>query len=254
MAQISELPHSIVSEVDLHPQFDPALISEIGSGGVVERWEGWETTVSQQVDVASQRYPDNIAVKLGFTNTEITYDMLNELVGRAARALKDLDVGIATRVGILCEPSADMIVFILAILRVSAAYVPLDSRNSHERLSSIIGDSSPRLLLSDSRLGECASLLGEEHIMPVRLMETLLIADSPDGPYEGNVSHPDHPAFVLYTSGSTGAPKGIILDHLNWVNQFAAVTQEYGLAQEKVLQQSSPGFDMAIEQVFIALW
>ncbi|QMW35874.1 hypothetical protein G4B84_011403 [Aspergillus flavus NRRL3357] len=234
--------------------FDPALISEIGSGGVVERWEGWETTVSQQVDVASQRYPDNIAVKLGFTNTEITYDMLNELVGRAARALKDLDVGIATRVAILCEPSADMIVFILAILRVSAAYVPLDSRNSHERLSSIIGDSSPRLLLSDSRLGECASLLGEEHIMPVRLMETLLIADSPDGPYEGNVSHPDHPAFVLYTSGSTGAPKGIILDHLNWVNQFAAVTQEYGLAQEKVLQQSSPGFDMAIEQVFIALW
>jgi hypothetical protein len=68
---------------------DPALISEIGSGPVVERWEGWKITISWQVDVASQQYPDNVTVKIGFPNTEITYDMLNELVGRAARALKD---------------------------------------------------------------------------------------------------------------------------------------------------------------------
>ncbi|KAJ5272650.1 Nonribosomal peptide synthetase [Penicillium angulare] len=251
--QLSQLPDSIVSEVNLHSQLDPSLVSEIGSGPVVEAWEGWETTVSQQVDVAIKRYPDNFAIKIGFTDTEITYGTLNKLIGRAARALKDLNVEDASKVAILSEPSVNMIVFILAILRVGAAYVPLDSRNPHERLSSIIGDSSPCVLLTDSKMVERASVLGEGHTMPVRQMEILLTADSPHGLYEENESHADKPAFVLYTSGSTGTPKGVLLDHRNWVNQFAAVTHHYGLSQERVLQQSSPGFDMAIEQIFIAL-
>lgn len=251
--QLSQLPDSIVSEVNLHSQLDPSLVSEIGSGPVVETWEGWETTVSQQVDVAIKRYPDNLAIRLGSTDTEVTYGMLNKLIGRAARALKDLNVGDASKVAILSEPSVNMIVFILAILRVGAASVPLDSRNPHERLSSNIGDSSPCVLLTDSKMIERASVLGEGHTMPVRKMEMLLTADSPDGLYDENESHPDKPAFVLYTSGSTGTPKGVLLDHRNWVNQFAAVTHHYGLSQEIVLQQSSPGFDMAIEQIFIAL-
>ncbi|KAJ5116056.1 Nonribosomal peptide synthetase [Penicillium angulare] len=251
--QLSQLPDSIVSEVNSHSQLDSSLVSKIGSGPVVETWEGWETTVSRQVDVAIKTYPDNLAIKVGSTDTEVTYGMLNELIGRAARALKDLNFGDASKVAILSEPSVNMIVFILAILRVGAAYVPLDSRNPHERLSSIIGDSSPCLLLTDSKMVERASVLGDGHTIPVKEMGILLTADYTDGLYDKNESHPDKPAFVLYTSGSTGTPKGVLLDHRNWVNQFAAVTQHYGLSQEVVLQQSSPGFDMAIEQIFIAL-
>ena len=62
----------------------------------------------------------------------------------------------------------------------------------------------------------------------------------------------DEPAVTLYTSGSTGKPKGIALAYRNWVNQLAGVTKDYNIGRETVLQQSSCGFDMAIDQTFIS--
>lgn len=125
-----------------------------------------------------------------------------------------------------------------------------DSRNPHERLSAIISDSSPTILLCDDKNAGPATDLGKEHDCRVINMASI---PSSGTKFEENLAGANSPAFTLYPSGSTGTPKGIMLNHKNWLNQFASVTREFGLQQENVLQQSSPGFDMAIEQTFISL-
>lgn len=71
--------------------------------------------------------------------------------------------------------------------------------------------------------------------------------------FKRNLAKADEPAITMYTSGSTGKPKGISLAQRNWVNQFAGVTKEYSIGREIILQQSSCGFDMAIDQTFVSL-
>jgi amino acid adenylation domain-containing protein/thioester reductase-like protein len=247
---LSKTPEISVGDFPLFAKPSILQSMEVGRGLRVDSWDGWEETISHQVDSVVKTYPDRVAVKLGLTDSSFTYRELNERAKYIAQNLVEASSTYPLRVAILCDPCLDAIASILAILRIGGTYIPLDSRNPHERLSAIISDSSPTILLCDDKKAEPATDLGKEHDYRVINMASI---PSSGTKFEENLADANSPAFTLYTSGSTGTPKGIMLNHKNWLNQFASVTREFGLQQENVLQQSSPGFDMAIEQTFISL-
>ncbi|PNY25599.1 Nonribosomal peptide synthetase [Tolypocladium capitatum] len=249
---LSRAPDTKISEVRLFPESIQLRESGTGLGPVVE-WEGWESTISKQVDAIVGRCPAETAVKMAFSDEYLSYAHLGDKSAKCAQVLSGLGVSVSSRVAVLSEPTIDNVVNILAMLQLGGTYIPLDPRNPHDRLSSIIQDSQPSLIISDGKWFNTAAALGHEHGIQVASSDDICHAGSTAASYKTNESNPDLTAAILYTSGSTGKPKGVVLNHRGFVNQFAALTQQYGLGQEVVMQQSSPGFDITIEQMFIAL-
>ena len=246
---LSKDPGTLVNQCSLHGS---SSVPQAITAGIGPRMEflDWSGTVSHRFDDMVQKFPEHMAVKFGFGEQHMTYLQLNDRSKRIAQIVFEAGASSKSGVAVLCQPCLDGVASILAILRIGANYIPLDPRNPRGRLSTMVGDSSPAILLCDDEMSDTASALGFEHECAVINMSSV----SNDGSkFEPNLAKANEPAITLYTSGSTGKPKGIALAHRNWVNQFAGVTKEYNIGQETVLQQSSCGFDMAIDQIFVAL-
>ena len=148
----------------------------------------------------------------------LSYGELNAEANRLAHHLVGLGVVADARVAICVERSAAMVIGLLAILKAGGAYVPLDPAYPSERLSQIVTDASPSLVLIDragrEALGE-AALAGRTLVDLEPLREgratvwSLQVVEDPQ--VEELTSR--HLAYVIYTSGSTGTPKGVMVEH-----------------------------------------
>ncbi|KAF9561023.1 hypothetical protein EC968_005932 [Mortierella alpina] len=151
------------------------------------------------------------AIALVHENQTLTYGELNERANRLAHHLVSHGVQPETLVGICVERSVGLIVGLLAILKAGGAYLPLDPAHASERLSSILADASPSVLIADA----CgvAALAGIDQ-------STLLIVDPnaaydqapSSNPFIANLTS-ENLTYVIYTSGSTGKPKGVMIEH-----------------------------------------
>ncbi|MBV9447749.1 MAG: AMP-binding protein, partial [Streptosporangiaceae bacterium] len=162
--------------------------------GLVQRWVG----VS----------PDAVAVVCG--DEVVSYRELGERSGRVASLLRGLGVGAESLVGVCGGRSADVVVWMLGVLRAGAAYVPLDVEYPVERLSFMLADSGVSVVLGGP--GSAARLpAGGWRVVEVDAGGEVLAgcaADVPPVPVAG-----DSAAYVIYTSGSTGRPKGVTVTH-----------------------------------------
>ncbi|HLD68858.1 MAG TPA: amino acid adenylation domain-containing protein, partial [Pseudomonas sp.] len=188
----------------------------------------------------------------------LSYAQLNRRANRIAHRLLAAGVRPDDPVALLVNRSPEMLIGILAILKAGGAYVPLDPDYPRERLLHMLADSAPRLLLSQGSLPDLLPGLS----VPVLLLDgTLNEADTPHD--RAQDENPDpialgltsrHLAYVLYTSGSTGLPKGVMIEHRSVCNQIGALQERYGLnAQDRILQFAAITFDMAVEEIFGAL-
>lgn len=201
------------------------------------------------------RYGNQVAV----TDASRSYTY-QELLARSnciATALQQKGVTKGTRVGLLGQQqSANSIFSLLAILKTGAVYVPLDERNSDERLAAIVAESESRVIVCDKGTkdrvpnlfpGSVASATDVE----VLDLSTVEVSDRASA-YQDK-SGPDDLAFIMFTSGSTGKPKGIMLSHANWVTHVRAAITRMNLGREVVLQQSALGYDTSLAQISYAL-
>ncbi|MFC6337392.1 amino acid adenylation domain-containing protein, partial [Pseudomonas karstica] len=178
----------------------------------------------------------------------LSYAQLNARANRIAHRLIAAGLRPDERVALLVERSPEMIIGILAILKAGGAYVPLDPNYPQDRLQHMLGDSAPRVLLSQGNLAEQLPPLQITHL----LLEDPADGDDSNPVVEGLTSR--HLAYVIYTSGSTGKPKGVMLEHRSVCNQIGALQERYGLnPQDRVLQFASMTFDMSVEEIFGAL-
>ncbi|MBD1229406.1 non-ribosomal peptide synthetase, partial [Xenorhabdus griffiniae] len=167
-------------------------------------------------EAQAARHPDTLAVV--FDGQTLSYGELNCRANQLAHHLISLGVHPDDRVAICIERSLDLIVGLLAILKAGGAYVPLDPTYPSERLAYMLEDSEPVALLTQTTQADKLSSFVPMSMSIVILdaQELILTEQPPHNPdihALGLMSH--HLAYVLYTSGSTGQPKGVMVEHRN---------------------------------------
>jgi amino acid adenylation domain-containing protein len=195
------------------------------------------------------RTPDTPAVICG--DERLTYAELDRRANQLARYLRRLGVGPGVRVGLCVERTPEMIVGILGVLKAGGAYVPLDPSYPFERLTYMLTDAHPPVLLSQERLVE---ELPSYHGKVVCLDSDweLIGRESAEG-VENRVAS-DHLAYVIYTSGSTGRPKGVMVPHRGVCNSSAFYARVIDMPPgSRMLQLTSLGFDMSVFDIVPAL-
>ena len=160
------------------------------------------------------RYEEVIAVN--DNQRKITYGELNKRANGLAQHLMEREVSPNTLVAVYLEPSIEFIISILAILKVGAAYLPLDTETPFVRVNTILQDSKPTRIITNSHLAmhlsdynDCVVILN-----PLILKEIIVKEGG------ANKNYPEDLLYVMYTSGSTGTPKGCMIPHRAVVNLF----------------------------------
>jgi len=193
------------------------------------------------------RTPDAIA--LVYEDRQLTYAELNTAANRLAHALRNLGVVPNVMVGLCIERSVEMVVGLLAILKAGGAYAPLDPVYPKERLAFMLDDLQAPVLLCRNRAVADALPQYTGAVLPVDEWHHITAHQSPENPV--SEVKPDNLAYVLYTSGSTGQPKGVLIPHRALVNYLSWCTAAYSADQGRGSPVHTPiGFDLTITSLF----
>lgn len=207
-----------------------------------------EVCLHEAFEARAAQAPDAIALSSALGGEEWTYARVNAAANRLAHHLRAIGVGRGKRVGICLDRCPDLLVATLGVLKAGGAYVPLDPEYPDQRLAAmVIGTSctavvsrsglAANLPMADERPGGCVVLVDRD--------EALIAACPEDNPDGG--AGPGDLAYVIHTSGSTGAPKPIALRHRGVMNNLADINSRFSVGPgDRVLALSSPSFDMSV--------
>lgn len=186
--------------------------------------------------------PENIA--LIFENQSMTYRELNGKACQIARVLRHKGVTPGSVVALVVERSFEIFTGILGILKSGGAYLPIDPTYPRERGKYILEDCNCRILLADFSVCDSDEWDGE----------IINIHDIPDlyGDSDlDNINHPNDLAYAIYTSGTSGKPKGVMIEHRSIVNTINWRCRYYNFSPRDVLLQIPPyNFDSSVEDIF----
>ncbi len=197
----------------------------------------------------AKRTPNSIA--LVFDNQQFTYLKLNLLVTNFAGYLQQKGVKRGKKVGIYLERSAEMLISLLAVLKLGGIYIPLDPINPVERLQVILADVKAGFLISHRLL---------KNSLPKFLGVTLFYEDGVKNTFQPIIQNGSTPqvtdlAYIIYTSGSTGKPKGIAIPHYAVVDHHYAIINQFGINEnDKILAVASIAFDPSVQDFFMPLF
>jgi amino acid adenylation domain-containing protein/non-ribosomal peptide synthase protein (TIGR01720 family) len=197
----------------------------------------------------SSEHPSDVAIV--DEATHVTYGELEQRSNQLARYLQTLGVEAEHPVAIYLDRSVELIVALLAVLKAGGAYVPFDANEAAGRLEVMLADIEPQVIITHSRL--------VQHLPPHSAREIVLDRDEAQfarHPLTSPVhtASPDSLAYIVYTSGSSGKPKGVEVTRASLDNLVRAMAEVYELTpRDRVLQLISPAFDVAAEEIFPAL-
>jgi amino acid adenylation domain-containing protein len=172
------------------------------------------------------------ATALRFRDQSLTYRQLNSRANALARYLAANGVGAESRVVVCLEPSFDVVIALLAILKAGAVYVPLDPGYPIARLRASLEDIQPRLVVTRSGRDEKVAAAGAPSLA-LDDVETLTNGLSVEN-LELEIG-PDQTAYIYYTSGTTGKPKGAAASYANLASYICAARERYRIGKADVM-------------------
>ena len=207
-----------------------------------------EQTIVSLFEERARETPDKVAaVHRGET---LTFRQLNGRANQLARRLRDKGVRPNDIVAIMAERSHEMMVGVLGVLKAGGAYLPLDSDYPEKRLRFMLDAADVKILALDRKGLEAA----DSHGLPQETLHLWTFDGASDAQNMEIVNQGDDLAYVIFTSGTTGEPKGVMIEHHSIVNLAHYIQQT--LTQEEVLEaaQLAPfTFDASAGEIFNAL-
>ena len=239
----SMLKTKYVSEISVISQ---AGVNKIAEFNHTEAEYDRSKTISDMFDELVQKVPDHTAVV--FKDKKYTYKELDEISDRLGKYIASQGIGKEDVVSILIPRCEYMAIAPMGVIKAGAAYQPLDPTYPKDRLMYMLGDSAARLLIADRELLP----LVDGYEGPVLFTDEILKLENTDA----KLTKPDlHDLFILlYTSGSTGVPKGCMLEYGNitafcrWYKKYYDIDFD-----SKVAAYASFGFDASMMDIYGAL-
>ncbi len=252
MAHYAALLAAVAAGPDL-PVADAPILSTSERRQILDDWSGADSapslagTLAQRFEQQVSAGPARIAVSDGAR--ELTYGALNARANQVAHYLRSLGVSRQSTVGVCMDRSIDMLVALVAVIKLGAAYVPLDPGYPAERLAFIVDEAAPSVVLTTS--AHRASLPSRPATC-VRLDADAAI-DAQPASNPGTAGSPDDPAYVMYTSGSTGKPKGVLVPQRGVLRLVVHADFCQVVESDRVAHVSNPSFDAATFEIWGAL-
>ncbi len=229
LSSVSIAPEAEISALNLLTEAESEQLLSWGTGVASDFPK--EKSVGQVFAERAKLTPDALAVTLN--DEKLTYAQLDQQSERVARKLVSQGVGVGDRVAVSLRRTPALIVALLGVLKAGAAYVPLDSGYPEERRALILKDSGARLEITETWLESLSD-------------EPTSSAPLPDISGEAL-------AYVMYTSGSTGVPKGVAIPHRAILRLVVGCDYAPLTPADVVAQAATPAFDAATFEIWGAL-
>ncbi|WP_137988573.1 amino acid adenylation domain-containing protein [Streptomyces vilmorinianum] len=210
-------------------------------------------TLHENFERVAARFPESVAVTDG--RSQLTYRELDARAGRLARALRAAGAGRDQRVGLCVERGTDLVVGLLGILKAGAGYVPVDPAYPAERRDFVLGSCDAGVVVASTATAALTG--GRTAVLVDALPET--DADTPEDTPEATpaghtAADASSLAYVIFTSGSSGEPKGVLVEHRNAVRLFTATAPVFGFDETDVWSNfHSAAFDFSVWEIWGAL-
>ncbi len=237
-----------VSRLPLLDQAERASLVALGNGPT----RGYpETTLHALVAERMRRNPQALAAIC--SGQQLTYGELDRRSALLATHLRELGVGPGSVVAVVLSRGLHTLVAMLGVLRAGAAYTPVDPAFPAERIRFVLEDTAAPVVLTLDGVLDFTPPSGVT-VLRLDVDWAQIEATAGDAPHDGDDAGPDSLAYVLFTSGSTGVPKGVLLDHRMIVNYLTWMVDECAIGEQtRMLHCCSPVFDLAVGEIFGAL-
>ncbi|WP_205878058.1 non-ribosomal peptide synthase/polyketide synthase [Mycobacterium camsae] len=249
LAAVTTHPGRRLSALNLLDRSEQARLAGWGNHATLARPSPPSMSISSAWAAQARRTPS--AVALTYRDRSWTYLELEEASNRLAHLLSGYGAGPGAVVALLMQRSAQAVMAILAVLKTGAAYLPLDPGLPGSRLDFMIDDSAPCAAVTTAGLAATLS----RHALPTIDVSDLDSTElqsfsytSEPGPAPGDI------AYLMYTSGTTGVPKGVAITHHNVIRLMGSLDADLQLAPGSVWTQChSLVFDFSVWEIWGAL-
>jgi amino acid adenylation domain-containing protein/thioester reductase-like protein len=258
VAQFNRHMTQLLSEALKHPSTPLSELKYLLADDLQEITRNWNTTrtnyrsssVGRLIEERVASSSDCTAVEFG--DEKLTYATLNEDSNQLARYLVSLGVSSGEMVGICLDRSVDLIVTLLAVLKLGGVVLPLDPGYPRSRLDYMVKDSGAKFVVTATSLNQLSSsFAGLTQVSIDSIRDRIIPFATHNLELDPGA---DSPAYCIYTSGSTGRPKGVIVEHRAIANLIAwHVEQWLSTIGTRTLLYSPISFDVAFHEILVGL-